>query len=468
MKTLSGLFFCGVLLFVFLSYGNKAEAAALYSISDTITTSRPSAATPLSADAASSVVQVSVANNGSRFLASDSARIRRTGTDADIVTGLTVATQSAALTTVYFTGALGTAAQAGTDVAIVNITAMHTISFKNPNPIPVGGKIVIVFPGSATNPNYASPSATMFSFNGVATGNIKANFSAGTAACTFSITLSSNTITCTTSTAVVTADTTVTILIGCSANTGASCTTQVPTLLNPSKTAASGTADTWTVSLTTQDASSIDIDTGKTKIGTIASVQVVANVDPTLTFTIGGIANAAAINTGNTTGCTNTEVTNTGIASTATDVNMGTLSNSQINISAQLITISTNAINGYALTATSSGQLINAATGFAINSSTTPTVMTAGTPWFGLHPCGLDIASGTWATGATGGGAGAKYAWPTRTTSVTLASDTTGPIGNTITTGNGLTSVEYASTIDVTVPSGTYTSIVTYVATATF
>jgi len=85
-----------------------------------------------------------------------------------------------------------------------------------------------------------------------------------------------------------------------------------------------------------------------------------------------------------------------------------------------------------------------------------------------VHACGLDVASATWATGATGAGAGAKYGWPTAATSVTLASRTTGPVGNSVTTGSGLTSVEYASTIDVTVPTGLYASIITYVATPTF
>ena len=94
--------------------------------------------------------------------------------------------------------------------------------------------------------------------------------------------------------------------------------------------------------------------------------------------------------------------------------------------------------------------------------------MTAGTPWFGIHACGLDVSSGTWATGATGGGAGAKYGWPTQTSSVTLASDSTGPVGNSITAGNGLISTEYASTVSVAIPAGQYSSAVTYVATPTF
>ncbi|MCL5433042.1 MAG: hypothetical protein M1524_02910, partial [Patescibacteria group bacterium] len=262
-------------------------------------------------------------------------------------------------------------------------------------------------------------------------------------------------------------------LIGCSGATGANCDTQVPTLINPTKTAAGGgeaataTADVWKIKIDTQDGGSNPVDSTSVKIATIESVQVQAIVDPSLTFSIQGIANNTAINNGNTTGCTNTEVTNTGIGSAATTVNLGNLGGI-INISAQLITITTNASNGYSLTATSSGHLVNPETGFWIADSTTPTVMTAGTPWFGIHACGLDVSAATWGTGTTGGGANAKYGWPTQSTSVTLASDSSGPIGNSLVTGNGLTSVEYAATVDVSVPAGTYRSVITYVATPTF
>lgn len=218
--------------------------------------------------------------------------------------------------------------------------------------------------------------------------------------------------------------------------------------------------------MATQDSSSNVLDNTKIKIGTINSVLVQAVVDPTLTFTIAGIANATAINTGNATGCTNTETTNTGLGSNATVVDMGVISSAAINIAAQKLTVTTNGTGGYSLTATSSGHLINPATGYAIADSTTPTVMTTGTTWFGIHACGLDVTSGTWATGATGGGAGAKYGWPTTTTAVTLASDSTGPIDGS--GGNGITSVEYGATVASNVPAGNYRSVITYVATPTF
>ena len=240
-------------------------------------------------------------------------------------------------------------------------------------------------------------------------------------------------------------------------------------MINPTKSAAAGIADVWKISIASQDNISIGLDSGFAAIGTIESVQVQATVEPTLTFTIAPVS--GAINTGNTTGCVNTESVSSGIPSTPTVVNLGLLNTANINISAQLITISTNAQGGYALTATSSGHLINNANGVWIPDSITPAAMTINVPWFGIHPCGLNVNGTTWGTGATGGGVGAKYGWPTPTTAVTLASATSGPIGNTAATGGvgaGLTSVEYAGAVDVSIPAGIYTSVITYVATPTF
>lgn len=459
----------------FVVKSDRAHAATLTNLSDTISTSRPSAASPLTSNAATSATVLSIANNGSRYLASDSAKIMRTSTSANVGTAFTIASQSSALTTVYTTSGISTAAQAGTDVLIANISAMHTISFITASPVPVGGKIIITFPGSGTTA--ASPSASTFSFNGLTSGNAAANItyklnSGGTATCT-SFTVAAPSITCTTTGAVINAGQTVTFLIGCAdaGTNSATCTTQSPRLINPTKTAAAGTADAWNVSVTTQDASSVNLDNAITKIGTIESVQVQASVDSSFTFTISGISNGAAANTGNATGCTNSEITTSGFASTSTQVNLGALPVAaavQPNISAQLITISTNANNGYSLTATSSGALRDDASGFDITSSTTPAAFPATSPWFGIHACGADVNTTTWgaSSSTTTRGGTAKYGWPTQTTAVTLATNPSGPI--TGVGGVGLTTSEYAAAVDATVPSGNYTTEITYVATPVF
>jgi hypothetical protein len=333
--------------------------------------------------------------------------------------------------------------------------AKHAITFTTVSAIPIGGKIIITFPGSGDNT--AIPSATTFAFNNLQTTNLSASFSGGSSTCTFYV--SAPAINCMIATTQVSAGTTVTITVG----------STTPTLINPTKSAADGTADIWKVWIRTVNALSVRLDTGRATIGTIESVRVEALVEPTLTFSIAPVS--GAINTGNATGCTNSESVNSGISSTTTTVNLGSLNNSSINISAQLITISTNGLNGYVLTATSSGHLINPSNGVWIPDSTTPTAMAINVPWFGIHPCGLNVNAGAWGTGTTGGGVNAKYAWPTITNSLTLASATNGPIGDAAGKGGvgaGLTSVEYAGAVNASIPAGIYTSAIIYTATPTF
>lgn len=449
---------------------SQARAASLTSVKDTISTSRPSASTPINGAHASGATLLTVLNNGSRFLASDSAQLINNSSGALIQTTV-VASQSADLTKVFLTTATSNALNS-TSVIAAPMTALHTIQFTTVNAIPATGDILITFPGASNTT--ASPSATTFSFNGITSTQLASN---NASTCTW--TVSAPTIRCQTS-AIIAAGTTVTILIGCTAQSAGACTTQAPRLINPTKSATAGTADIWKVKIETLDAADSGIDTATVSIGTIDSVEVRANVDPTLTFTITGVGNGLAANTGNTTGCLSTELTNAGNVSTATLVNLGVLANTptaidtQIgNVAAQYITITTNGTGGYNLTATSSGQLQNFASGFAITSSTTPAAFPNGLHNFGLNACGLDVSTGTWGANnceseITGSSQACNYGWPTRSTAVTLATDATGPVGNVITAGNGITSVRYAAGVDARVPAGEYQTAVTYVATATF
>jgi len=241
-------------------------------------------------------------------------------------------------------------------------------------------------------------------------------------------------------------------------------------MINPTKTAINGTADTWSVLVQTQDGSSNLLDQGTTKIATQETVLVRASVDPTFTFTIGGIANSSNVKLGNATGCTTTDTLNTGFASLPDVVDLGSLPiSTTINTSAQLMTVTTNAPNGYSITATSSGQLQNKSTGFAIASSTGGSAFPASTPWFGIRACGTDANTGLFGASSlnTTRGSGAIYAWPTQTTAITLASKVSGPI-DPVNTTNGLVTVEYAAAADANTPSGAYDTAVTYVATPVF
>ena len=457
-------------LAVFLFLPRTAQAAALSLPKDTITTSRPSAAAPLSANVAVAATSFTFDDNKSRYLASDSAKFYPdTGESLDTIT-----VASMAGTTVYLAGKTTNTHHKGAAV-IVPVTATHTISFTTVSSVPSNGLIKVIFPVGDTT-NAASPSASGFSFNNLGSNNLTIS---GATCGSWTPTASTGLVQCNLSVAI-TAPTAITITVGA---VGAG--TSGPVLINPTKTAAAGIADTWAVQIQTTESTGAIIDNSKVKIGTIESVQVYATVEPYLTFTIAGMANGIAINTGNTNGCTNTEIINTGFTSSTTEVNLGVLGAGVVNIGAQLITITTNGWGGYALTATSSGHLIDPGIGYWIaDAQGTPTnndapapsagTMIAGTPQFGIHPCGVDVAKATWVEGGasqtctTGSGTKCYYANPSPAYYYTLASDTTGPIGDTSLTGNGLTSIEYAAAISAVVPAGTYRTAMTYVATPTF
>ncbi len=457
----------------------KSYAETLHSVSDTITTSRPSASAPLNADQAANATSITTVDNGSIYLASDSATfLPDTGETGNY--GVNVATMSAQIAgspntrTISFTSAITNAHHNG-DVVIVPITAMHAISFTTGSQgVVSGGHVVIQFPGGGSN--IASPSASTFSFNGLTSSNVKFN----NVSCS-GVSISAPNIDCTTSGAVA-ANTVITVLIGCSANSGASCTTQAPALINPTKSASNScnnnsttcTADTWKISVIVKNASAVTQDTGSAKIGTIESVQVSATVEPSLTFQITGLANGTNMNT--ISGCAN-ELTNSGTSSTATNVNLGDLTNGTINIAGQELIVSTNGSTGYAIAATSSGRFIapsigfwipdaNSGNGLTANNTPAPATFGAsGTPAFGINACGTD-ANAQWSGGsATAFSSGAKYSNPWNTGGnffYDSISSATGPVSS------DTTGIRYAATISGTTPAGFYSTILTYVATATF
>ena len=473
-------------LFSFACLKGQAHAAALANFSDLITTSRPSAATPLTANVGSSDTQAQITSedasspNYSIFIASDSARfLADSGETEDTVNVASMSgadKPSSGSRIVYFTGTIGHTHHLG-DTVIVPITAEHKIQFTPQTSIPSGGKIIITFPGSGTNT--ASPSATGFSFNGLTSSDISYQMAGGGVICG-TLNVSAPTITCTTSGGSISAGTVVTFLIGCGdASTNEnSCSSHRPRLINPTKStsnvqsgasAATVADDNWRVNVQTQDTvanGSTVLDQSTTTVGIIESVQVQASVDPTLTFTITGIASGVDLSSGHGSGCVDT--TNSGITTTGTFVNLGLLTATKINLAAQDLSVATNEAAGYALTATSSGHLLDPASGYAISDpGTTPATMTVGTESFGIQPCGTDAnssftpTSGLCTTSACTTAGSGKIAWPTTTSSVTLASR------NSITSGV-VTTIQYASTVSGTTPAGTYNTVVTYVATPTF
>ncbi|MCL4353589.1 LamG domain-containing protein [Patescibacteria group bacterium] len=374
---------------------------------------------------------------------------------------------------VYFPSAISSAHHAG-DPLVAAQTSLQTIAFTTSTPVPPSGKVTIAFPslasGDANTP--ASPSASTFQMNGLSPPQILV-FESGTNI-TAHVTASvanpagagdSPQVTLTLDAATsLPAGAPVVVYLGCTAGTSSSCTTQDPLIINPTKTAGQGTADAWTIQIQTMDPNNVVLDTSKAAIATIESTEVFASVDPTLTFTIEGISANQYLNDLYNSGCTGGDGADlTAFSTSPDDVNFYDLSAGQISILGQNLRVETNASQGYAITATSSGTLQNPATGYAIHSSTTPTSMTAGTEYFGIHPCGSDVNTGFWGKGDvvdSANGGPALVAWPTPTTALIIAS------GNSI--ANSMTTVTYAATISSISPAGAYTSVITYVVTPKF
>lgn len=473
-----------LILFLGLFFTSNANAASLANVSDTISTSRPSASAPLNGNQLANATQATVTDvtsSSALWLASDSAVFNfDTGQTLNTVN---VSSMSAANTPaanqriLYLTSAITNAHHAGTAV-FTSVTATHTIKFTTISNIPSSGRIIITFPGSGSN--IASPSATTFAFNNIATGQITVN----NVACTWTIT--APTLDCLV-TSQITGGTTITIILGCTTGT-TTCTVFSPRLINPTKSAAAGSADTWKVSITTTDTTAnggTTLDSGSARIATVEAVQVQGTVEPTLTFTISGTTDGSDV-TSAASGCGASILSNTGIDTTATFVNLGILSNARLNKAIQRLRVSTNGSTGYSITATSSGRFINPASGFffadangnsnlTANDTPVPAVIevaAATAAKFGIHACGSRVTavnSNQWvnagtAPDTTDGTARFSNPWNTGTSGFynTIASYTAGPVTNDD------TAILYASTILGSTPAGIYGNYYTYVATATF
>lgn len=115
-------------------------------------------------------------------------------------------------------------------------------------------------------------------------------------------------------------------------------------LINPSPATGhtSGTSDVYTFYLRHLDASNNIISTNQAKIAVNDNVQIIATIDPTITFYI----DAVDTSTPGMTRCGTTLGANAGLT-TSTSVNFGSLSLGQANTLAQRFSCSTNAQNGY-------------------------------------------------------------------------------------------------------------------------
>lgn len=176
---------------------------------------------------------------------------------------------------------------------------------------------------------------------------------------------------------------------------------------------------------------------------------VTATVDPTLTFSVTGVASGQTVN-----GAT------TNVTTTTTTVPFGTVTTGSNKIAAHDIAVGTNAAGGYTVTIRYTGQLTSGANTIADLSGATnaaPIAFTAaGTASFGYTTNDATLGTGT-ANRFTN--AGPK--WAAFTTSPLEVAYSAAAVSET-------TRVGYQVGVASTTPAGSYTTTVVYVATPTY
>ncbi len=232
------------------------------------------------------------------------------------------------------------------------------------------------------------------------------------------------------------------------------------------------TADTYTVIVKNfvnlADPTGTPLDQTSASIAVIESVRVTATVDPSITFTIAGVASAQTVcGTGSTTDIDTTTGVNAPLA-----VPFGSLTLNTFKTAAHLFTVSTNATNGYAVTAVEDDQL-------GVGGGTTPFIIDTdcdtGTC---THTAEQDWGTATGNPGfgySLGAGTGSTMEFSNANTFKTrqfaAVADAESPQRIMYSTGvsNSHTGyICYRISVDATQAAGDYENLVTYTATATF
>ena len=229
------------------------------------------------------------------------------------------------------------------------------------------------------------------------------------------------------------------------ANTGAPTTVsvQINGITNPT-----ATNTTYFARITTySDAAwTTPIDAGTVATSTATQIQLSATLDETLTFCTG------------TSGITSSSCA----GATGTSVNLGTLSSSTTGSGTSQIGISTNANSGYAITVNGATLTSGANT---ITALAAQTASTQGTSQFGLNL----RANTTPTVGSDPAGTGTA----TPTANYNTTNQYRFVTGDQIASKNAsdnfrLFTASYIANVPGNQPAGTYTSTMTYIATATF
>lgn len=309
-------------------YWQQAQAGALTSVKDTLSSSRPSASSTITSAISAGDTTINVSNT-SWFQQGDLITICNSGctTSETKVVATVISTSQLGLTV----GATNTYAS-GT--VYYKQTAKHTVTFTTRSTVN-NGKFVVTLTGTASNNNNL-PETGGFDFNSITTATATEYTLTGFTATTMATSSVSNNLIFTFNFAgSVASNTAITIVMG---NTNP--------MLNPVKTAAQGTADIFQAQVAEQDGGGNTIDTTTADVGTIEVVGVSLAVSPSLTFTINAVTSGTSVTAHNTV-----------VTTTATTVPFGTLTINASATGAQYLHIDTNSNSGYGITVQQDGSL---------------------------------------------------------------------------------------------------------------
>ncbi len=194
------------------------------------------------------------------------------------------------------------------------------------------------------------------------------------------------------------------------------------------------------------DCSSSGVDSATIAYIYTAGQTLTATVDPTLTFTVAGVANGQSVNGATTT-----------ITTTSTTIPLGVLSTGANTIGAQDLAVGTNAVGGYTVTIRYTGVFTNGSHTFVDHSGTnaSPTSFSA---------AATEALGYTTNDAVLGTGTAARFSsnlWAGLSTSPLEIAYNLNPASET-------TRVGYQAGIAATTPAGAYTTTIVYVATPTY
>jgi len=358
--------------------------------------------------------------------------------------------------------AKATAIQSASDTlnnSAPSATSNHTIQFTLGEALDAGESITVTFPVG-----FATTTGLDFNDFDLATGTITGDETLGNTASgdTWGATTTgtgagTTTITFTSGSRTIATNTVVYIQIGNNATAGAAGDSYIQ---NPTKSAAAGTADVYTVSIAGTNPNS-----GNMLIAIVEGVAVSVTIDESLSFAVTSTLNAD---------CDTKFSTLAGPDSTASTVPFGTVTSANTFYHAcQDLSVSTNASSGYAVT-TQTNTSLKTGAGVLINNgicdgtcteTATDTWGTATNNGFAYSATGTDSAfAGTATDYRTFACTGA-----TTTDCLPGGGETAQNImTNSAPVNNSTATIEYKLSFSGTQAAGTYSNTVTFIATPTF